>query len=49
MKFKFGKLLVKYAPNNEVCELSVLECFHLVVGFFTTKHGNESMFHIRTH
>jgi hypothetical protein len=43
MKFKFGKLPVKYAPNSEVCELSVLECFRLAVGFFTTKHGNESM------
>ena len=43
MKFKFGKLSLKYALKSEVCELSVLECFHLVVGFFTTKHGNDTM------
>jgi hypothetical protein len=43
MKFKFGKLPIKYAPNSKVCELSVLECFRLAIGFFTTKHGNESM------
>jgi hypothetical protein len=43
MKFKFGKLPIKYSPNSKVCELSVFECFRLAVGFFTTKHGNESM------